>query len=84
MAERAVTHGLSLAKIVGAKVTVVIAEKQVVSWSGGAEAFLRYTEHIKKHATSVLDRVANNLWVQMVILVVAAGVVVALAAKYLW
>ena len=47
LAERAVTHGLSLAKIVGAKVTVVIAEKQVVSWSGGAEAFLRYTEHIK-------------------------------------
>ena len=31
-----------------------------------------------------LGVVANNLWVQMVILVVAAGVVVALAAKYLW
>ena len=59
LAERAVTHGLSLAKFVGAKVTVVIAEKQVVSWSGGAEAFLRYTEHIKKHVASVLDRVAN-------------------------
>ena len=59
LAERAVTHGVSLAKFVGAKVTVVIAEKQVVSWSGAAEAFLRYTEHIKKHATSVLDRVAN-------------------------
>jgi hypothetical protein len=28
-----------------------------------------------------LGGVANNLWVQMVILVVAAGVVVALAAK---
>lgn len=27
---------------------------------------------------------ANNLWVQMVILVIAAVVVVALAAKYLW
>jgi len=27
---------------------------------------------------------ANNLWVQMVILVIAAGVAVALAAKYLW
>jgi nucleotide-binding universal stress UspA family protein len=38
---------------------VVIAEEQVVSWSGAAEAFLRYTEHIQKHATSVLDRVAN-------------------------
>ena len=31
-----------------------------------------------------LGGVANNLWVQMVILVIAAGVVVALAAKYLW
>ena len=40
LAERAVTHGLSLAKFVGAKVTVVIAEEQVVSWSGAAEAFL--------------------------------------------
>ena len=59
LAERAVTHGLSLAKFVGAKVTVVVAEEQVVSWSGAAEAFLRYTEHCKKHATSVLDRVAN-------------------------
>jgi nucleotide-binding universal stress UspA family protein len=59
LAERAVTHGLSLAKLVGAKVTVVIAEEQVVSWSGAAEAFLRHTEHIKKHATSVLARVAN-------------------------
>jgi hypothetical protein len=28
--------------------------------------------------------VANNLWVQMVLLVIAAGIVVALAAKYLW
>ena len=27
---------------------------------------------------------ASNLWVQMVILVIAAVVVVALAAKYLW
>ena len=59
LAERAVTHGLSLAKFVGAKVTVVIAEEQVVSWSGAAGAFLRYTEHIKKRATSVLDRVVN-------------------------
>ena len=59
LAELGVTHGLSLAKFVGAKVTVVIAEEQVVSWSGAAEAFLRHTEHIKKHATSVLDRVAN-------------------------
>ena len=49
MAERAVTHGLSLAKFVGAKVTVIMA----------AEAFAKYTEQIKKHNASVLDRVAN-------------------------
>jgi nucleotide-binding universal stress UspA family protein len=49
LAERAVTHGLSLAKFVGTKVTVIIA----------AEAFAKYTEQIKKHNASVLDRVAN-------------------------
>ena len=49
LAERAVTHGLSLAKFVGAKVTVIMA----------AEAFAKYTEQIKKHNASVLDRVAN-------------------------
>ena len=38
---------------------MVIAEEQVVSWSGAAEAFLRHIEHIKKYATSVLARVAN-------------------------
>ena len=42
LAELGVAHGLSLAKLVGAKVTVVIAEEQVVSWSGAAEAFLRW------------------------------------------
>jgi hypothetical protein len=50
---------LSLAKFVGAKVTVIIVEEWVGSWSGAAEAFVRYTEEIKKHATSVLDRLAN-------------------------
>jgi nucleotide-binding universal stress UspA family protein len=29
------------------------------SESGAAEAFVKYTEEIKKHAASVLDRVAN-------------------------
>jgi len=41
-----VTHGLSLAKFVGAKVTMIIAEERVGSWSGAAEAFVRYTEEI--------------------------------------
>ncbi len=49
LAERAVTHGLSLAKFVGTKVTVIIV----------AEPFAKYTEQIKKHNASVLDRVAN-------------------------
>ena len=49
LAERAVRHGLSLAKFVGAKVTVIIV----------AEAFAKYTEQIKKQNASVLDRVAN-------------------------
>ena len=50
LAERAVTHGLSLAKFVGAKVTVIIA----------AEAFAKYTEQIELHNASVLDRVAKT------------------------
>ena len=49
LAERAVTHGLSLAKFVGAKVTVIIV----------AEAFAKYTDRIKKHNASMLDRAAN-------------------------
>ena len=64
LAERAVTHGLSLAKFVGAKVTAMIVEERLTGWSsfaesGTAEAFVKYTEQIKKHAASVLDRVAN-------------------------
>jgi nucleotide-binding universal stress UspA family protein len=51
LAERAVTHGLSLAKFVGAKVTVIIVEERLAGWL--------YTEEMKKNATSVLDRVAN-------------------------
>ena len=51
LAERAVTHGLSLAKFVGAKVTVIIVEERLGGWL--------YTEEKKKNATSVLDRVAN-------------------------
>ena len=64
LAERAVTHGLSLAKFVGAKVTAIIAQESVGTWlsfaeSGTVEAFVKYTEQIKKNAASVLDRVAN-------------------------
>jgi nucleotide-binding universal stress UspA family protein len=64
LAERAVTHGLSLAKFVGAKVTAIIAQESVGTWlsfaeSGTVEAFAKYTEQIKKHGASVLDRAAN-------------------------
>src|SRR6516165_264878 len=65
LAERAVTHGVSLAKFVGAKVTVLIVEERVGTvWRTVAEHRLaeitaKYAEEIKKHATSVLDRVAN-------------------------
>jgi nucleotide-binding universal stress UspA family protein len=65
LAERAVTHGLSLAKFLGAKVTVVTVDERLGAWlsfaeSGVTEAFAQYyTEQIKKHVASVLDRVAN-------------------------
>ena len=66
VAERAVTHGLSLAKFVGAKITVIIVEERlgVLGVSGLARhgAFSELTkleEQIKKDATSVLDRVAT-------------------------
>ena len=64
LAERAVTHGVSLAKFVGAKVTVLIVEERVgtVWWTVAehrlAEITAKYAEEIKKHASSVLDRVA--------------------------
>ena len=51
LAERAVTHGLSLAKFVGAKVTGIIVEERLGGWL--------YTEQIKEHTAGVLDRVAN-------------------------
>ena len=51
LAEHAVTHGLSLAKFVGAKVTGIIVEERLGGWL--------YTEQIKEHTAGVLDRVAN-------------------------
>jgi nucleotide-binding universal stress UspA family protein len=59
-----VTHGLSLAKFLRAKVTVIIAEERPGTWlafaeSGAADQFDDYTEEIKKRAASVLDRAAS-------------------------
>jgi nucleotide-binding universal stress UspA family protein len=65
LAEHAVTNGLSLAKSLGAKVTAIIVEEPYPSyWHGFAEhgAFEELANlavQIKKHAASVLDRVAN-------------------------
>jgi nucleotide-binding universal stress UspA family protein len=67
LAERAVTHGLSLAKRIGAKVTVITVEERPGLWFGAPPftapgvgvAFVELTEEIKKYAASVLDRAAN-------------------------
>jgi nucleotide-binding universal stress UspA family protein len=64
LAERAVTHGLSLAKFLGARVTVIVVEEQpgaLFAFSDPAVgvAFVELTEQIKKHAASALDRAAN-------------------------
>jgi nucleotide-binding universal stress UspA family protein len=63
LAERAVTNGLSLAKSLGAKVTVIIVEESFsfldLSAPGAFQEFAKLTEQVKKRAASVLNRVAN-------------------------
>jgi nucleotide-binding universal stress UspA family protein len=66
LAEHGVTNGLSLAKSVGAKVTVIVVEEPF-NWLSVSETqaqralaeLAKHTEQIKKHAASVLNRVAN-------------------------
>jgi nucleotide-binding universal stress UspA family protein len=66
LAEHGVTNGLSLAKSVGARVTVIIVEEPF-NWLSvsetqaqrALEALAKHADQIKKHAASVLDRVAN-------------------------
>jgi nucleotide-binding universal stress UspA family protein len=66
LAEHAVTNGLSLAKSLGAKVSVIIVEEPFdwlsVSETKAQQALgevAKHAEQIKKHAASVLNRVAN-------------------------
>lgn len=66
LAEKAVTHGLSLAKSVGAKVTTLIVESPFNVYDVPEskvrqmpEAFAQHAEHIKQHAAKVLSHVAN-------------------------
>jgi nucleotide-binding universal stress UspA family protein len=64
LAERAVTHGLSLAKFLRAKVTALIVEERPGPWlafpgPGAGVAFAEFSEQIKEYYASALDRVAN-------------------------
>jgi nucleotide-binding universal stress UspA family protein len=60
LAERAVTHGLSLAKFVGAKVTGIIVEERPAAWLLAAGvAFAEFTEQLKEYYASALDSMAN-------------------------
>ena len=65
LAEHAVTNGLSLAKSVGAKVTVIIVEEPSTGKAfhmrnaGALEELLKHAEQIKKHAASALNRAAD-------------------------
>jgi nucleotide-binding universal stress UspA family protein len=65
LAHRAVTHGLSLAKAVGAKVTALIVEASFDVYGLPSSrthlissAFAEYAEQAKTHATKVLNGVA--------------------------
>jgi nucleotide-binding universal stress UspA family protein len=62
LAEHAVTHGLSLAKSIGAKVTVIIVEEPF-NWHAaeyaGIGELARHSEQMKKYLASVLNRAAN-------------------------
>jgi len=68
LAEHAVANGLSLAKSVGAKVTVIIVEDPF-DWLSVSETrasqrqalddLAKHKEQVKKHATSVLSRAAD-------------------------
>ena len=66
LAEKAVSHGLQLAKSVGAKATALIVEAPFNVYGVPesrvphmSEAFAQHAEQIKQHATKVLSRVAD-------------------------
>ena len=66
LAEKAVSHGLSLAKSVGAKVTALIVEAPFNVYDVPesrirqmSEAFAQHAEQVRQHAAAVLDRVAD-------------------------
>ena len=66
LADHAVTTGLSLAKSVGAKVSVIVVEAPFNVFSVPEsrsrqmnEEFSKHAAHIKRHATGVIDRAAD-------------------------
>jgi len=68
LAEHAVTNGLSLAKFVGAKVTVIIVEDPFgglsvpetrASRRQALDAFAKRNEQVKNHSANVLSRAAD-------------------------
>ena len=66
LAHRAVTHGLSLAKAVGAKVTALVVEPTFNVYGVPSSkvhqmtrAFAEHAEHAKAHAASILISVAD-------------------------
>jgi nucleotide-binding universal stress UspA family protein len=64
LAEHGVAHGLALAKLLKAKVTIIIVEEPVPGWlsfaqTGAAAAFAKYEEEIETYSAGVLDRAAD-------------------------
>jgi nucleotide-binding universal stress UspA family protein len=67
LAHKAVTHGLSLAKAVGAKVTALVVEASfnvhdlpASKMNLISSAFAEYAEHAKAHAAKILSGVAES------------------------
>src|SRR5258705_1786838 len=60
LAERGVTHGLALAKSLGAKVSIIFVVEPFSEMTGRfQEAVATYAELRKEQATSALERAAN-------------------------
>jgi nucleotide-binding universal stress UspA family protein len=66
LAGKAVSHGVSLAKLANAKITALIVEAPFNVFNVPesqtrqmSEAFAKHAEHIKQHATKVMNHVAD-------------------------
>ncbi len=66
LAERAVAHGVTLAKTVGAKITAIVVEAPFNVYDVPesklpqmSDAFAQHAEHTKQHAAKILSSVAH-------------------------